>query len=735
MNKIAITILSMCALASMSAQSKIDLLGQAQLRQHRTEQRMKNAGDQLNQLSQVEKLADEVVVFVALEDGASASDLVEDGVEVLDSRGGLALVRVPIDQVERFSQNTLIKKVEFGKKVLPKMDVARGFSGVDMAHEGVGLEQSYAGAGVVTGVFDTGLDPNHLAFKNAEQTESRVRRVWRYKGQNGLLSTYDTPQEISNFSTDNTASTHGTHVAGIMSGGYSGNMFYGVAPEADIVIGCGDLYDANIILGTTRMIDYAIEEGKPIVVNLSLGVNTGPHDGTDYFSRYIDELGKEAVICVSSGNEGTLPIALHHKFGRNSDQVKTFVSRISDDGLYYGTIDCWSADNSVVKLTPIIYDLVEDKIVYQMPPCEKSTGGEWQYLSSADYFEEGDFTDQAFDQAFQGFMGYASTVVSDNKRYEVALYLYMNETADNKGRYVPAMIFEGNEGQQIYGYSDGSYVQFTDNDREGWYAGTTNGTISNMACGHNVIVVGSCDSRNSYKTKDGYTASYDGVNIVVGNASEFTSYGELLDGRKLPHILAPGCVVVSSYSSPYMKSALAAGTEREEYAAAKVSLDGTDYYWGPMVGTSMASPFMAGTVALWLQANNELTVHDVLDIASETATKAESTIDPKQSGAGRVSVFNGLKKVLNDATGIGEIVANPSEKFLLQPVGEKSFEVFVAGENGFDVLVCDMSGRVVKQQNATSNSCVVDMSGLVQGIYVLSVQCGNSHHTSRIVLK
>ncbi|MBR5898716.1 MAG: S8 family peptidase [Muribaculaceae bacterium] len=734
MKKIVITVLSMCALVTMSAQSKIDLMGQAQLRQHRMEQRVKNTGE-LNSLSRVESLADEVVVFVALEEGASASDLVGDGVEVLDSRGDLALVRVPIDQVERFSQNVLVKKIEFGKKVLPKMDVARGFSGVDMAHEGVGLEQTYTGAGVVAGVFDTGLDPNHLAFKNAEQTESRVQRVWRYKGQSGLLSIYDTPQKIANFSTDNSASSHGTHVAGIMAGGYLGNELYGVAPDADIVIGCGDLYDANIILGTTRMIDYAIAEGKPIVVNLSLGVNTGPHDGTDYFSRYIDELGKDAVICVSSGNEGTQPIALHHKFENNSEQVKTFVSRISGSGIYYGTIDCWSADNSVVKLSPAIYDLVEDKIVYQMPVCDKSTGGEWQYLSSAEYFEEGDFSDQAFDQAFQGFMGYASTVVSDNKRYEVAFYLYMAETADNNGRYVPAMIFEGNEGQQIYGYSDGSYVQFANNNREGWYAGTTNGSISDMACGHNVIVVGSCDSRKSYKTKDGYTASYNGVNIVVGNASEFTSYGELLDGRKLPHILAPGCVVLSSYSSPYMKSALAAGTEREEYAAAKVSQDGVDYYWGPMVGSSMASPFMAGTAALWLQANSELTVHDILDIATETATKAESSINPIQCGAGRVSVFNGLKKVLNDATGIGEIVTNPSEKLLLQPLGEKVFEVFVAGENGFAVSICDMSGRVVKQQNSASNSCVIDMNGFGKGIYVLLVQCGNSHHTSRIVVK
>lgn len=729
------TVLSICAIISLSAQDKVDLYGQAQMRQYRMEQRLDKGADELNKQSQIASLNDEVVVFVALEDGVTVDQLQNDGMEVLDSRGELALVRVSKDMVQQFSRSNLVKKVEFGKKVMPHLKVARNISGVDMVHKGYGLEQTYTGAGVVTGLFDTGVDPNHLAFYNSDQTESRVKRLWRITGQNGMVSTYATADKIAGFTTDNTSSTHGTHVAGIMAGGFKGNDYYGVAPDADIAMSCGDLYDSNVILGATRILDYAKEEGKPVVINLSLGVNSGPHDGSDYFCRYLDNIGQEAIVCISAGNEGSMPIAMEKSFTDKSTEIKTFIETIESDGVYYGSIDYWSKDETAVKMTPVIYDLVADEIVYQMPTCEGNSNANWTYVSSDAYYETGDLTNEVFNEFFEGYMGYASVVVSDNNRYEVMMYYSMKNSQNNDGRYVPGLIFNGESGQQVFGYSDGAYIQFSDNGVDGWYGGTTNGTISNMACGKNVVVVGSYDSNDSFETKDGYVAGYPSLDVTEGMASVFSSYGELYDGRCLPHILAPGCIIVSSYSGPYMNYALNVGAEQEQYMAALETKNGNNYYWGAQVGTSMASPFMAGAVALWLQADSTLTVQEVHEIINETAADVQSKIDPIQCGAGKLSVYNGIKEVLDGVTKVCKIVEDPNQNMLMIPKGNNSFEVYVSGEARLSVMVADMCGRIVMNTSVDDNSVTIDTDSWSKGVYTLVVQGAKAKYCRRVLVK
>ncbi len=715
---------------TMLSQSKIDLYGQALMRQYRSEW-TSLADSTLS--SKAFKMPDSIAVFVKFKDNADISKL--DKVKILDSKGDLAIVRLPLEYVDEFSKNQVVQKIEFGKKAVPKLNQARSATGVDMVHKGYGLPSAYTGKGIITGLFDTGLDPNHITFYNSEQNESRIKRVWRITGQNGLLSNYDTAEKIAGFTTDNTSSTHGTHVAGIMSGSYSGNDYYGVAPESEIVMACGDLYDSNIILGASRILEYAKEQGKRAVINLSLGVNSGPHDGTDYFSRYLDEIGEDAIICISAGNEGALPIVARKEFKENDTQLKTLVKPFDQDGIYIGSADCWTADETPVSVTPIIYDLTSNQITYQMPSISESTNGNWTYISSQDYYEEGDLTDEAFDEAFVGYMGCASIVVEDNNRYEVMVYYNMKNASGNDGRYIPGFIIDGNPGQRIDSYSDGSYLYFSNYDVDGWNNGVTDGTINNMACGKNVIVVGSFDSANSFTTNAGYTASYPEVDINVGMASTFSSYGTLVDGRKLPHILAPGCIILSAYSTPYVDYAIAQGLEKEEYMAAIAEGENRKHYWGAQLGTSMSTPFMSGAAALWLQADSTLSVSDILNIAQETAADVDSKIDPIQCGAGKLSVFNGLKNVLNGLTGIGNITESHSSKVLLTPINETDFGVYVADDSNFKVLLHDMSGRIIRDTNGHENEAEISTSGLEKGIYILSIAGDKSRYSSRILVK
>ena len=57
------------------------------------------------------------------------------------------------------------------------------------------------------------------------------------------------------------------------------NPYYGMAPNSTIVASCGTLADVFIAYGLEGILDYRYYNNKPAVINLSLGNNSGPHDG------------------------------------------------------------------------------------------------------------------------------------------------------------------------------------------------------------------------------------------------------------------------------------------------------------------------------------------------------------------------------------------------------------------------------------------------------------------------
>ena len=87
------------------------------------------------------------------------------------------------------------------------MDKARVASSVDKIHLGEGLDKAFTGAGVVTGLYDTGIDADHINFTNAN---GETRIIAAAKISNGRPSS-------GGFSTDDRNQTHGNNVLGIMS--------------------------------------------------------------------------------------------------------------------------------------------------------------------------------------------------------------------------------------------------------------------------------------------------------------------------------------------------------------------------------------------------------------------------------------------------------------------------------------------------------------------------------------
>ena len=79
------------------------------------------------------------------------------------------------------------------------------------------------------------------------------------------------------------------------------------------------------------------------------------------------------------------------------------------------------------------------------------------------------------------------------------------------------------------------------------------------------------------------------------------------------------------------------------------------YLYGLMSGTSMATPMVAGIVALWMQAAAEcgkkLTLDEVKTIIKETAIRDEwATIGPNAShfGNGKIDALAGIAYILNE---------------------------------------------------------------------------------------
>lgn len=314
MKKIYLLAILAMGASSVFGQGKLDLRSLEVLRQYQAQ----TAGMQKTQAAEPKM----VTAVVRLSGDNAVAALQKKGIEVLRQRDDLAIVQLPMDSVESVVASDALRQMQFSRPVRAKLDEANKSTGADKVHKGTDLDRAYTGEGVIVSLIDQGIDPNHITFRKKGTTESRVKCLWT--ALNGKLTAYDTPSKISSFTSDLRTETHGTHVAGIIGGSYTSSSvtFEGVAPGADFaMVGLKSSTDTDILLSIETLIDYAKANGKPLVINISLGSNDGPHDGSSVNDQYYAKLGKEAFICIAAGNEGDLPIAAYHKFSSTNAEM------------------------------------------------------------------------------------------------------------------------------------------------------------------------------------------------------------------------------------------------------------------------------------------------------------------------------------------------------------------------------------------------------------------------------
>jgi hypothetical protein len=191
----------------------------------------------------------------------------------------------------------------------------------------------------IIAIIDSGIDVLHECFQNGAGT-SRILAVWDQTDTTGpppagfSFGTEHTLVDIdayikagkvnkkvgkvkTNLGRDNYG--HGTHVASIAAGKRCGKFAGGMAAEAKIV---AVIADRQFEPGSTRSLGYSVShlaalkyikdigkrEKLPIVVNMSIGMNSGAHDGTSLLELACDEFcggGREPgfVVVKSAGND------------------------------------------------------------------------------------------------------------------------------------------------------------------------------------------------------------------------------------------------------------------------------------------------------------------------------------------------------------------------------------------------------------------------------------------------
>lgn len=671
-----------------------------------------------------------IPMIVKVEDVSGIEKLQESGAIIFNQRDYLVLACVPEYSIDVISCLQEVSYMSIGNRKTVNMDEARKMSNVNGPHNAIDLPQKYDGSGVIVGFSDIGFEPNHINFIDNVSGVSRVKKLVNYIGEKAIKTELNTSEEIANWVTDRENQWHATHVAGILAGGYSRNGYYGVATGADIVATTSDLYDACILAGVEDIIEYAKSQDKPAVINLSIGSNLGPRDGTDLFCQYMNKLGEDAVICMSSGNAGRVNQYVDFHYTETDTVHGTFISDRYEwnDKVFYGMSDFWSMDEQPFEIAMTIYDRVTKSFVYTSP----YVGGvknEELMIATPEAEIDGACSPTEFVDCFDGYVYITSQLNNENNRYNMTVYyeVYNNEMDGVLGRYCLGLKVKARSGARIEGHADSDYSGFTSRNVKGYTSGTTEQSISNIACGENIIVVGASSSRNVAPNLANGTKSW---NFNVGEVAFFSGYGMLPDGRTLPHICAPGNYIVSSVSSSFVE------TQENGYVlgnlADKVEENGKTYYWMSECGTSMASPFASGTFALWLQADPTLTRDEILSIAKSTAQKTAMDISDPRWGAGNLDASVGLIKVLENA-GI-ENENKEKCRMVLTPNGDKKFAVTVVGENYVEVSIYSISGDKCICVIG-NNSVEIDACDLMSGVYIIEVQGDRSRYVDRLLIK
>ena len=526
------------------------------------------------------------------------------GVPVGYSAGTVASLVVSRDELKQLVADRRVGYVEASWRTRPAVDVSVPAIGADRAHE---ASPPVDGAGAIVGFVDTGIDFRHLDFRydanrDGKEEASRILAIWDQTW--GLFgATYgrqDIEADLASGALPGAGTVrmvdrdgHGTHVAGIAAGDGSSSTagLRGVASAAWIIAVKTTFFTADILEAVGYIFDEADRRGLPAVVNLSLGGQQGPHDGTSAFERGLDELaqGPGRAIVVSAGNEGDLAI---HVSGSLQGGTRSFDL---EAGAREVSMQIWYPGESRFAIS----------LVSPSGTSASATTG----------------SGSGFVPASEGtaYIDNSSGGVNPGNGDHEALVRITNTTAGTRWRVA---VSDSGGGGRFDGWVT------TDTGRI--IGGDSSSTIDEPGNARGVITVGAFNTKATWPSELG--PQDDSDEVELGILSGFSSQGPTRDGRTKPDVTAPGAWICSSLSSS---------------AVAFEDLIHPDGVHVMHRGTSMAAPHVTGTVALLFEVNPQLMSADVLDVLTSTAVRDGYTgsVPNVRWGFGKLDAWAALVEV------------------------------------------------------------------------------------------
>lgn len=532
---------------------------------------------------------------------------------------------------------------------LPKIDYLNNQSnviesGATLLQNGVLNGTNYTGKDILVGIYDTGIDFTHPDFIDPITKQSRILSIWDQTltpiaGENSpnLYETANRGVEYTqahiNDEIDGTPTGyirekdghgHGTHVAGTAAGNGSaleGATHKGMAPEATLVIVKGG-NDGFPTTNTIEALDYfkkvADEQGKPIVVNMSIGGQASPHDGKSAHEIKVNDFttsGPGRVVVISAGNEGSGNI--HQRINLDSNEKKSIKiqigkNKINSTSSLFSFLAFTKGDKNTsainVKLTAPTGDIFT-----------QNAGSRGTY-----------YLKNQIEDDYQALTIY-NYVDSDSGKRFIQLVAQRLDLTDTEGIYDLEIENVSNNNITLDGWLYATNYNLADIY---FPEGDNNYTIGSPGTADEAITVANYVGNVAFAVNSDIpdnNGTYSG-NTQTETLNSSSSKGPRADEVRKPDIAAGGTFVISAKTKdntdPYI-------------------IDGK--YYSQMTGTSMSSPAVAGATALLLQANKQLTAKDVKQRLIENVNKDNFTTDnyTNEFGYGKLNIYKAVSAEVN----------------------------------------------------------------------------------------